>query len=68
MTKIQPKGPEEPEEGQRLFHSQMWVNGVPLHFIVDNESQNNLMSIKVVNQLNFLTTPHLQTHNIEWLS
>ena len=43
-TKIQPEDPEEPEESERLFHSQMWVNGVPLHFIVDNGRQNNLIS------------------------
>jgi hypothetical protein len=23
-------------EGERLFHSQMWVKGTPLHFIVDS--------------------------------
>jgi hypothetical protein len=43
-TQIQPKDPKEPEEGEHLFHSQMWVNVVPLHFIVDNGSQKNLMS------------------------
>jgi hypothetical protein len=24
-TKLQPGEPDEPEEGERLFHSQMWV-------------------------------------------
>ena len=38
-THIQPEDLDEPEEGQRLFHSQMWVNGVSLHFIVDNGSK-----------------------------
>jgi hypothetical protein len=34
-TKLQPGEPDEPEEGERLFHSQMWVKGTLLHFIVD---------------------------------
>jgi hypothetical protein len=37
-TKLQPGEPDEPEEGERLFHSQMWVKGTPLHFIVDSGS------------------------------
>ena len=40
-TKVQPEESEEPEEGERLFHSQMWVKGTPLHFIVDSSSQKN---------------------------
>jgi hypothetical protein len=36
-TKLQPSEPDEPEEGERLFHSQMWVKGTPLHFIVDSD-------------------------------
>jgi hypothetical protein len=35
-TKVWPSEPEEPEEGEHLFHSQMWVKGAPLHFIVDS--------------------------------
>ena len=31
-AQIQPVEPEDPEEGERLFHSQMWVKGAPLHF------------------------------------
>jgi hypothetical protein len=42
-TKFHPNKPEEPYEGERLFHSQMWVKGAPLHFIVDSDSQNNLI-------------------------
>jgi hypothetical protein len=34
-TTIQPEEPTDPEEGEHLFHSQMWVKGTPLHFIVD---------------------------------
>jgi hypothetical protein len=30
--------PENPEEGEHLFHSHMWVKGNPLHFIVDSGS------------------------------
>jgi hypothetical protein len=37
-TKLQPGEPDEPEEGERLFHSQMWINDTPLHFIVDRVS------------------------------
>ena len=34
---------DEPEEGEHLFHSQMWVKGTPLHFIVDSSSQKNII-------------------------
>jgi hypothetical protein len=37
-TKLHPSEPDEPKEGERLFHSQMWVKGTPLHFIVDKGS------------------------------
>jgi hypothetical protein len=40
--------PTYPEEGERLFHSHMWVKGTPLHFIVDSGSQKNLISVEVV--------------------
>ena len=32
---IQPEELADPKEGEKLFHSHMWVNGTPLHFIVD---------------------------------
>jgi hypothetical protein len=63
-TTIQPEEPEDPEEGECLFHSQMWVKGTPLHFIVDSGSQKNLISAEVIKQLDFLTTPHPQPYNI----
>jgi hypothetical protein len=66
-TTIQPEAPVDPEEGEHLFHSQMWVKGIPLHFIVDSGSQKNLISVEVVKQLGFPTTPHLQPYNIGWL-
>jgi hypothetical protein len=59
-TKLQPGEPDEPEEGERLFHSQMWVKGTPLHFIVDSSSQKNLISAEVVKRLALPTTPHPQ--------
>jgi hypothetical protein len=37
-TKVHPEEPKDPEEGECIFHSQMWVKGTPLHFIVDNNS------------------------------
>jgi hypothetical protein len=45
---IQPEEPTDPEEGEHLFHSQMWVKGTPLHFIVDRGSQKNLISTEVI--------------------
>jgi hypothetical protein len=47
-TKLQPGEPDEPEEGERLFHSYMWVKGTPLHFIVDSGSQKNLILAEVI--------------------
>jgi hypothetical protein len=35
---IQAEEPTDPEEGERLFHSQMWMKGTSLHFIVDSGS------------------------------
>jgi hypothetical protein len=35
---IQPEEPTDPEEGGCLFHSHIWVKGIPLHFIVDSGS------------------------------
>jgi hypothetical protein len=36
ITKLQSDESNDPEEGERLFHSQMWVKGTPLHFIIDS--------------------------------
>jgi hypothetical protein len=38
-TSIQPEEPTDPEEGEHIFHSQMWVKGTTLHFIVDREAK-----------------------------
>ena len=35
-TKLHPGEPDEMEEGERLFHLNMWVKGMLLHFIVDS--------------------------------
>jgi hypothetical protein len=66
-TTIQPEEPTDPKEGEHLFHSQMWVKGTSLHFIVDSGSQKNLISTEVVKQLGLSTTPHPQPYNIGWL-
>jgi hypothetical protein len=67
-TKIHPNKLEESEEGERLFHSQMWLKGAPLHFIVDSERQKTLISAEVVKRLEFPTKPHPQPYNIGSLS
>jgi len=41
--KIQLEELEELEEGECLFHSEMWVKGILLHFIVDNDNYKNLI-------------------------
>jgi hypothetical protein len=45
---IQPEDPTDPEEGEHIFHSHMWVKGTPLHFIVDSGSQKNRISTEVI--------------------
>jgi hypothetical protein len=62
----QPEEPTDPEEGECLFHSQMWVKGTPLHFIVDSGSHNKFISTKVIKQLGLSITPHRQPYNIGW--
>jgi hypothetical protein len=63
-TKFRPSKPKEPEEGEHLFHSQMWVKGTLLHFIVDRSIQKNLISTEVVKQLDLPMTPHPQPYTI----
>jgi hypothetical protein len=65
---IQPKELEELEEGECLFHSQMWVKETSLHLIVDSGSHNNLIQAEVVKILKFPIMPHLQPYNIGWLT
>jgi hypothetical protein len=66
-TTIQPEEPTYIKEGEHIFHSQMWVKGTPLHFIVDSGSQKNLILVEVVKQLGLSTTTHPQPYNIGWL-
>ena len=40
---IQLEEPVDPEEGEHLFHSQMWVKGTLLHVIVDRDNKKNLI-------------------------
>jgi hypothetical protein len=63
-TKFQPSKLEEPEEGERLFHSQMWVKGTPLHFIVDSSNQKSLILVEVVKHLDLPITLHPQPYTI----
>eukprot|EP00253_Pinus_taeda_P030882 PITA_30882 len=65
--KIQKEEPEDPEEEERLFHSQMWVKGFPLQFIIDSGGQKNLILAEVVKRLGLLTTTHPQSYTIGWL-
>ena len=42
----------------------MWVKGALIHFIIDNGSKKNLISIEVVKRLDLPTTPHPQPYTI----
>jgi hypothetical protein len=66
-TKVRPSEPEESEEGEHLFHSQTWVKGTPINFIVDIGSQKNLISTEFVKWLDLPMTPHPQPYTIGWL-
>ena len=66
-AKIEKEEPEDPEEEEHLFHSQMWVKGSPIQFIVDNGIQNNLISVDAVKWLGFLTTAHPHPYTVGWL-
>ena len=66
-TKLQREDPKDPEEGEHLFHSQMWVKGSPLQFLVDIGSQKNLISVEVLKRLVLPIIAHLQLYTIEWL-
>jgi hypothetical protein len=66
-TKLQPGEPDEPKEGEHLFHSDMWVKGTPLHFIIDSSSQKNLISAEVIKRLALPRMPHPQPYTIGWI-
>jgi hypothetical protein len=66
-TKLHPSEPYEKEEGEHLFHSQMWVKGTLLHFIVDSSNQNKIILAEVFKRIILPTTPHLHPYTIRWL-
>jgi hypothetical protein len=45
----------------------MWVKGALLHFIVDSDSQKNLISTEVIKRLDLSMTLHPQPYTIGWL-
>jgi hypothetical protein len=59
--------PIDPEEGECLFHSNMWLKGTLLHFIFYSGIQKNLISAEVIKQFRVSTTPHPHPYNIGWL-
>jgi hypothetical protein len=58
-TKIHPGEPNEPEEGKHLFHSNIWVTGSLMHFIINRGIQKNLILVEVVKWLALLKMFHL---------
>ena len=56
------------EDEERLFHSQMWVDGKPMHFIVDSGSQKNLISREAIKRLNLKVTRHPQPYSMGWVN
>ena len=66
-TKIEKNEPKDPEEGEHLIHSQMWLKGSPLEFIFDSGIQKNLILAEVVKRLGLPTIPQLQPYSIKWL-
>lgn len=64
---VQENEPKDLEEGETLFHSQMWVNGAPLCFIIDRKSQKNHILKMVVKCFGLLTMPHPQPYAIGWI-
>jgi hypothetical protein len=45
----------------------MWVKVTSIHFIVDSDSQKNLISADVIKWLALPTTPHPQPYTIRWI-
>jgi hypothetical protein len=65
-TNLQPGEPDEPEEGECLFHSQLWVKGTPLHSIIYSSREKNIISAKVIKWLALQKMPHPQPYTIGW--
>ena len=51
-----------------MFHSQMWVDGKPLHFIVGSGRQKKLNSMEIAKRLNLKMTRHPQPYSMGWVS
>ena len=66
-TNLHSEDPEDTEEGERLFHSQIRVKGSPLQFLVDSGSQKDLISAEVVKRLGLPSLAHPQSYTIGWL-
>ena len=60
-TKIKKEEPEYLEEEECLFHSQTWVKGSPLQFIIDSGSQKNLISVEVMSDKAY-QPQHIHNH------
>eukprot|EP00253_Pinus_taeda_P024081 PITA_24081 len=65
-TKIQKNDLEYQEQGERLFHSQMWVEGSPLQFIIDSGRQKNHISAEFMKCLGLSNTKHPQLYSIRY--
>jgi hypothetical protein len=66
-TKLQPGESNEPKEDKCLFHSQMWVKGTPLQFILERGSHKNIILEEVIKILALSTTIHPQPYTIGWI-
>jgi hypothetical protein len=63
ITNIQPNKLEELEEGECHFYSHRWVKGNPIHFIVDDGRQKNLILTEVIKILTFQMIPPPTIHH-----
>ena len=63
-TKIHKNDTEDLDEGEHLFHPQMWVKGSLLQFIVNSGNQKNLILLEVMKWLGLLNTIYLQSYTI----
>ena len=68
IAKIQPQEPEDPKEGDCLFHSQLWVYENPLYFIDVSGIHKNLISSKFAKKLKLPIVPHPQLYTIGWMT
>jgi hypothetical protein len=66
-TKLHPGELDELEEGEHLFHLEMWVKGTPMHFIIDSGSQKNLILAEFIKWLALSITLHPKPYTIGWL-